>query len=366
MKILHINSNYDRTPLHQAMMDRLDELCQNRVMVPTHDKNCGVLEVGENVLVKECFFKRDRCCFALKQKKIYKALLDSFRVDEFDLIHAYTLFTDGNIAYKLHKEYGIPYVVAVRNTDVNAFFKYRPHLRGRGVKILCDAAAVFFLSDSYKKQVFSAYIPRKYHRELLPKVHVVPNGIDSGWFLDGQPHEAPRGKQIRLVFAGRIDRNKNVPTAARACALLRKEGYDADFTVIGKVVETAHAEELDKLPFVKRFGPMDQTQLKEVYKSRDIFLMPSYTESFGLVYAEAMSQGLPVIYTKGQGFHGQFPEGEVGYAVSPSSPEEIVLAVKKILQNYEEISRRCVRGSRSFRWEDLVQYYYGIYKTVSP
>ena len=53
MKILHINSNYDRTTLHQAMMDHLDKLCHNRVMVPTPDKNCGVLKVGDNVLVKE-------------------------------------------------------------------------------------------------------------------------------------------------------------------------------------------------------------------------------------------------------------------------------------------------------------------------
>jgi len=43
--------------------------------------------------------------------------------------------------------------------------------------------------------------------------------------------------------------------------------------------------------------------------------MPSITETFGLVYAEALSQGLPVLYTRGQGFDRQFEEGEVGYAV---------------------------------------------------
>lgn len=40
--------------------------------------------------------------------------------------------------------------------------------------------------------------------------------------------------------------------------------------------------------------------------------MPSHKETFGLVYAEAMSQGLPIIYTKNQGFDGQFPDGYVG------------------------------------------------------
>lgn len=51
--------------------------------------------------------------------------------------------------------------------------------------------------------------------------------------------------------------------------------------------------------------------------------MPSFTESFGLVYAEAMSQGLPVIYSKGQGFDGQFAEGVVGYHVDAHDPEEL-------------------------------------------
>ena len=49
--------------------------------------------------------------------------------------------------------------------------------------------------------------------------------------------------------------------------------------------------------------------LIEFIGENDIFVMPSINETFGLVYAEAMSQGLPVIYTKGQGFDKQFNDG---------------------------------------------------------
>ncbi|MBR4307977.1 MAG: glycosyltransferase family 4 protein [Oscillospiraceae bacterium] len=362
MKILHINSNYDRTTLHQAMMDRLDLLTENRVFVPTHDKTCGVLTVGENVLVKECFRKWDRYCFAYKQRKIKKAAMGSYSVEDFDLIHAYTLFTDGNVAYKLHKKFGIPYAVAVRNTDVNAFFKFRPHLRGRGVKILRNAAAVFFLSESYREQVFSAYIPEEYHQEILGKTHIIPNGIDERWFNCGQAHSAPRGKELRLVFAGRIDRNKNILTSAKACELLCEEGYDASLTVIGRVADEALATEIDSFSCVKRLPPMSMEELAEIYKAMDMFLMPSIYESFGLVYAEAMSQGLPVLYTAGQGFDGQFPPGTVGYPVPCNSPEEICKAVKAVLQDYETMSLRCITESHRFRWQDMVRTYVRIYK----
>lgn len=92
--------------------------------------------------------------------------------------------------------------------------------------------------------------------------------------------------------------------------------------------------------------------------------MPSKHETFGLVYAEAMSQGLPVIYTRGQGFDGQFPEGEVGFSVKYDEPEEIVMRVKEIIANYDAISTRDLANVHRYDWEDIAQDYiklYGLY-----
>ena len=75
------------------------------------------------------------------------------------MIHAYTLFTDGNVARTLSKKYGVPYVVAIRDTDVNDFFRYRPYLIKLGSQIMKDASAVFFLSESYKRIVLEKYVP---------------------------------------------------------------------------------------------------------------------------------------------------------------------------------------------------------------
>lgn len=73
-----------------------------------------------------------------------KSLEKCISVSEYDLIHAYYLFTDGNYARIISRKYNIPYVVAVRNTDVNVFFKHMIHLRCVGIKILKDARTVFF------------------------------------------------------------------------------------------------------------------------------------------------------------------------------------------------------------------------------
>lgn len=89
--------------------------------------------------------------------------------------------------------------------------------------------------------------------------------------------------------------------------------------------------------------------------------MLSKYETFELVYAEAMSQGLPEIYTKWQDFNEQFNEGEVGYSVQYDSSEEIVERVKDILKNYEDISNNCLNMVDKFDWDKIGKVYCNIY-----
>ena len=89
--------------------------------------------------------------------------------------------------------------------------------------------------------------------------------------------------------------------------------------------------------------------------------MPSFHESFGLVYAEAMSQGLPVVYTKGQGFDGQFAEGEVGYHAAADSAEDIAEKILLITEQYAQMSARCFERSRKFDWNLIAARYAQLY-----
>ena len=92
--------------------------------------------------------------------------------------------------------------------------------------------------------------------------------------------------------------------------------------------------------------------------------MPSRRETFGLVYVEAMSQGLPVIYTKGQGFDGHFSEGEVGYRVVYNNSKEIAHRILDIQKDYSDISKRAFTHARKFNWNDLSEEYVKIYENI--
>lgn len=355
------------TTLHQKMNEKQTNIgCKNTIFVPLCDKDDIVIEPLKNVLISKCFKKWHRVCFTYKQHKIFKSANEKLNCNDFDCIHAYTLFTDGNCAMKLSKKYGKPYVVAIRNTDVNDFFKKMIHLRSRGIKIMRNASAIFFLSKAYREYVFEKYVPQKYRIELLGKSYIMPNGIDDFW-LENQPisDKSVTTKQIKLIYAGRIDKNKNIPTTQRAMDILRQKGYDVTLTVVGKVADQNEFSKINGNEHTTYISAKPKEELIELYREHDIFVMPSYTETFGLVYAEAMSQGLPVIYTRGQGFDGQFEDGEVGCSVDPTSSEEIANKIEKIIKDYCDVSKNCLKACHKFNWEALCREYNEIYKKIT-
>jgi glycosyltransferase involved in cell wall biosynthesis len=144
-----------------------------------------------------------------------------------------------------------------------------------------------------------------------------------------------------------------------------EKGYKIKFDVVGKVKDQKVFNIIKNLPYVNYLGVKPKEELINIYRHNDIFVLPSINETFGLVYAEAMSQGLPVIYTKGQGFDGQFKDGEVGYAVRYDSSKDIYEAVIKICHKYNEISRMCVENAGRFNWNKISVEYFQIYSSLN-
>ena len=278
------------------------------------------------------------------------------------MIHAHSLFTNGYIAMRLAAKYHKPYIVAVRNGDINLFFKKLLFLRPVGRRVLQKAQKVIFLSESYRKSALRPYCSQEFAEGIAAKSVVIPNGIDNFWF-DNRPdkHALPEKQKIRALYVGEIVPNKNIIQSARALEMLRKEGYDVSLFVAGRIKSASVAKELRKYDFVTFLGQLDKSGLLTEYRNNDIFLMPSKTEAFGLVYAEAMSQGMPVIYTRNQGFDEQFPDGTVGYAVNSDDCREIKDRIKDIIERYEEISDNCLRAVEKFSWDKLFELYKPVY-----
>lgn len=343
------------------MVEELTSLgLENQVYVPVYDKTKSSIIPNDNVLVSERFNKWDRLVFDYKQEKIIRDIEEKIDVSSFDLIHAYTLFTDGNCARRLSEKYKIPFVVAVRNTDVNDFFKKMVHLRKRGLRTLLSSQSVFFLSSVYKKKVINSYIPNRYQNEIESKSLIIPNGIDNYW-LDNEPEEVDFSQKphhpINLIFVGVINRNKNIKLIQTAVRLLIKDGEQVKLTVVGRVEDKKLFKEILSDENVIYHPPCKKESLIDLYRENDIFVMVSHHETFGLVYPEAMSQGLPVLYTRGEGFDGQFPDGTIGYSCSDDNPYELAERIKLCIVNYKSQSRMAIKNSKKYSWQSLCDIY---------
>lgn len=365
INILHINSYYQQSHFYKNLYDRqIEDGLKISVYVPVFSLT-STYKYGDFTLIDKCFNKYDRLLFHYKHSKILHSIKQKYCFKEFDLIHAHSLFSNGFIAYKLYKEFNIPYIVAVRNTDVNVFFSKMVHLRKLGIEIMKNSKKIIFISPSYLETVKTKYIPKSFQKEFTNKAIVIPNGVDDFFLQNKYKAKNIKDKnQIKLLYVGEINKNKNVSFSAHCISSLNVNKNKYMFTVIGKISDKKIYDHIKKFTFIKYLSPQKKESLIKYYRDTDIFVMPSHTETFGLVYVEAMSQGTPVIYTKNQGFDNQFEDGIVGYAINPNSENDFSKAIYSILNNYLKISENCINLSENFSWNHIERKYKEIYYSI--
>lgn len=310
--------------------------------------------------------KYHRLFFHLKSNFLYNSLLRQINPSDYTITHASTLFTDGSISYKLYKKYNIPYIVAVRSTDLSIFFKYLFYLRKLGLEILQRAEKIIFINPDLKEELIKKYIPDHLKQMVLDKSICIPNGIDAAWHQNIAKPKTIILPRCSVVYVGSFLKRKNVPLLIEALSLL-KDKYEISLTIAGsggKDSENVHSAiaTYGKLYPINYVGRITEFYaLLDIYKNADIFVMASKNETFGLVYIEALSQGLPIIYTRNTGVSGFFKEGEVGYSITTHTASELAAQIEKVINNYEQLAANTIKRVPEFDWSLISQQYIDIY-----
>lgn len=200
---------------------------------------------------------------------------------------------------------------------------------------------------------------------IKDKMVFMPNGVDD-YYLNHINHQPNQGHKV--LYVGDFSDNKNVVRLSEAINQLRKEdGYqDVTLTLVGggnnnkdTVINLIKAQ-----PNVFNYlGKIeDKERMCQIMKEHTVFAMPSIFETFGLVYIEALSQNLPIIYTKGQGVDGLFDES-VGVAVDPLSIVEIKNAIQTILDSKGSYTNYKI-DFEQFRWNNIAKEYVKYYNNI--
>jgi glycosyltransferase involved in cell wall biosynthesis len=280
--------------------------------------------------------------------------LRSIEVRDFDVIFCHTWIVDGIYGYFLNKVFDVPYVVLVRNTDINFYFRYMRHLRWFFVKIIKSASMVGFVSHA-NMELFSEKVGA-----IIPdqKKLIWPNGLNKFWLGQlSERNQSVRSESYRssnraskVLFVGRYDQNKNLKGVFGGVSLLRSQGYDVELLCVGDDLNflcKCLGFSIDELPtWITSLGKLSREELLYYYRESTCLCVPSFRETFGLVYLEALSQYLPVVLSKGQGIDGFFTNGV--FSVDPKVTLDIadgILSAIDYRGDYPDLS--------SFSWVDI-------------
>jgi D-inositol-3-phosphate glycosyltransferase len=217
------------------------------------------------------------------------------------------------------------------------------------------------------------------HYDARPeRLCVSPAGIDHDVFTPGDRTEARRklglGEGPTVLFAGRIQGHKGVDVAVEAIAQLPPE---VALMIVGGPSGTKGDEELTRLEkrtadlgLTERIAfvpPQPHDQLVDFYRAADVLVMPSRSESFGLVAAEAQACGLPVVAARVGGLAYVVDEGASGILVDGHDPQDYATAIRAVLSDpgfQGRLSEGAVAFAERFSWpataDRLLELYAGI------
>jgi glycosyltransferase involved in cell wall biosynthesis len=186
---------------------------------------------------------------------------------------------------------------------------------------------VFVNSEHYRK----CWIDRGFAPE---KLKILPRGLDTDLFnptrrdLKFWPGSGANGREVRLLYVGRISREKDLDVLAAAYKKIRKAGHPVKLYLVG---DGPYAEALAAaLPDAVFLGYLTGEKLAKAYASADAFVFPSTTDTFGNVVLEAQASGLPVIVSDIGGPKELVDDGRTGFVTKAHDAEDFARAIERI------------------------------------
>lgn len=186
-------------------------------------------------------------------------------------------------------------------------------------------------------------------RGLSPRIEAISCGIDLDRFRADAPSAPSRPASVRdlpdrptLLFVGRLDDEKHVHELIGALPLVRRT-HDAQVALAGTGTQQQHlaglADRLGVSDHVHFLGFVPDSELPEVYRASDVFVMPGVAELQSLVTLEAMASGMPVIAADAMALPHLVHPGVNGYLYPSGDIPELAAHVEALLASPAERNR---------------------------
>ena len=303
----------------------------------------------------------------------------------YDILHSH-YWLSGWVGSSAKDIWGVPLVASfhtlgkVKNYSLARGEPPEPPSRLLGEeRVIADADRILAPTPAEAAQLVGLYRANPEH------IRIVPPGVDHTIFFPREQHAARERLHLtglRLaLYVGRLQSHKGPDVAVRtlAEAVARDPDLTRDLILAivggpsgtGQGAEVAHLMELAAALGVSErvmlFPPLPQARLADVYAAADVVLVPSRSESFGLVALEAQACGTPVVAAAVGGLRFVVRDGQTGYLVEGHDPADHADRMLQILRDpalAAELGTTAAREALRFTWDATASELAGIYREL--
>jgi glycosyltransferase involved in cell wall biosynthesis len=232
------------------------------------------------------------------------------------------------------------------------------------------ASRIIFVSETARKDI----VPKL--RVNLTKTRTIHHGVEFDKFHDAEPLREPAfmdqtsDSEKYILCLSALARHKNIETLIKAYAALDGMLQDQYKLVIAGNKTSPYSDELTAL--VRQLnlnrkviftGKISHENVPPLYHKADLFVLPSYLETFGIPLIEAMASGVPVIASNSSAI----PEvvGDAGLLFNPNDPDDLREKMEYMLSDPELRERLIEKGlerAKKFSWEKCAKETLAVFK----
>lgn len=281
------------------------------------------------------------------------------------VMHVHHPFLLGVAAHRVAQKYGIP-TIFTYHTMYEHYAHYVPlpipvtqYFCMRRVLQFCKTMSTIIAPSSAIKEYLCA-------KRIGTPICVLPSPLQKS-FTTTSVVEKPSMNPIRLLYLGRIVKEKNVFVLIDLAVLLRGcvpfvlyiAGYGAEYDALREYAYTTHAFTSDEVVFVHR-PPF--AEILNLYRTCHLFIFASHTDTQGIVLAEALSQGTPVIALDGPGQRDCIVQGVNGFLVRTIAEMcDCIIELANDTARYALLSHGAIKTARIYDSVRIVECLERIY-----
>lgn len=277
------------------------------------------------------------------------------------IINAHWLVPQGTLAVALGKLVGAKVIVTVHGGDVFALNgKFMRKIKRWTLK---NADSVVVNSSATQRACLELFDDREYP--------IIPMGVDVRDFKPKANVARKPSAPLRILFVGRVVDDKGVIYLCRAVNKLNSQRLKVHLDIIGDgpgLDRLRHfVDKNNAQKFITIHGGKNLTQLPGFYRQADVFVGPSiqgksgWKEAFGVVFAEALACGTPVIATDVGGTRDIVKDGKNGFIVPQKDSEAIAEKLLLIYKDPQLALKLGRHGSKfirdNFGWDSVTKLY---------